>query len=109
MTPAICLAIIIHIEARGEPVAGQYAVADVVINRSIRREMSICDVAQERGQFAWQVIEPNETAKRIANDALSRPPQHSADMFYSGARPFWANSLNTVAKIGNHYFVDGRK
>ena len=49
----LCLALTIYHESRGEPVSGQYAVAEVVVNRSQERNLSICDVVYEKNQFSW--------------------------------------------------------
>lgn len=50
-----CLALTIYYEARGEPIEGQYAVADVVLNRVDDPDFpkSVCGVTYQDGQFHW--------------------------------------------------------
>ena len=51
-TALMCLALTIYYEARGEPTIGQYAVAEVVLNRAEKRDLSVCDVVYQPGQFS---------------------------------------------------------
>ena len=56
MSPEMrCLAGTVYFEARGEPLAGQLAVAQVVINRaeSDRFPASYCGVVYQRSQFSF--------------------------------------------------------
>ena len=48
-----CLAVAIHQESRGEPYRGRKAVADVIINRSLRSGESICKVIRKPFQFSF--------------------------------------------------------
>ncbi len=50
-----CLALNVYKEARGEPVAGQMAVALVTVNRAKESNYSkdICTIVFEKGQFEW--------------------------------------------------------
>jgi len=50
-----CLAGAVYFESRGEPLAGQLAVANVVINRAEDRRWptSYCDVVYQRSQFSF--------------------------------------------------------
>ena len=48
-----CLSVAIHQEARGEPYKGRKAVADVIINRSLRSGESICKVIRKPFQFSF--------------------------------------------------------
>lgn len=52
-TTLLCLALAVFTEARGEPIHGQEAVAHVVLNRAAIRDMEVCDVITEKGQFTW--------------------------------------------------------
>jgi spore germination cell wall hydrolase CwlJ-like protein len=49
-----CLASVIHHEARGEPIDGQVAVGDVVLNRVKSKHYpdSVCKVAFQKDQFS---------------------------------------------------------
>jgi N-acetylmuramoyl-L-alanine amidase len=50
-----CLAAAVYHEAKGEPLAGQLAVADVILNRmgSGRFPKSVCSVVKQPGQFSF--------------------------------------------------------
>lgn len=49
----LCLSLVIFFEARGEPIEGQKAVAQVVINRSIKNKTTICEEVYKHNQFSW--------------------------------------------------------
>lgn len=112
-----CLAGAIYYESKGEPLSGQLAVAEVVINRSKsgRFPGSICSVVTQPGQFSFvrggRVPEINEnrnyrTALAVARVALADAwdsPAPKALFFH--ARRVNANFNRTqVASIGNHIF-----
>lgn len=70
---AVCLAVAVYTEGRGEPIEGQYAIAEVVINRVAdpRYPDDACAVVYEPGQFdgprtAWRVDEPEAWALAVA-------------------------------------------
>ncbi len=113
-----CLAGAIYFESKGEPLAGQLAVANVVINRtqSGRFPRSICAVVTQPGQFSFvrggrvPSISPNNagyrTAMAVAQVAMDRhwiSPVANA-MFFHARRvsPGWR--LTRVAAIGGHVF-----
>jgi spore germination cell wall hydrolase CwlJ-like protein len=123
-----CLAMNVYYEARGEPEDGQYAVAEVTMNRlaSSRYPDSVCAVVYEKrwdvirgryvGAFSWTefyaVPEPGgeawDTARRIAEDVYHRraPPRVEGATFYHATyiRPSWARTQTRVARIGRHVF-----
>ena len=120
-----CLALNIFKEARGEPIAGQQAVALVTLNRVREKGLDgdICKTVFEPGQFAW-------TATDTANGVLlpgKRPDRRSDEWqqvyavaiesltmrdFTKGAtyfheiksRPSWVSSMQHVGRWGNHDF-----
>lgn len=47
------MALAIYMEAKGEPLRGKQAVAEVVNNRSVAWDKDICDVVFQKGQFSW--------------------------------------------------------
>jgi hypothetical protein len=49
---AVCVALVVWAEARGEALEGKIAVADLVINRLERHASSPCEVTREPSQFA---------------------------------------------------------
>lgn len=122
-----CLAENIYYEARGEPQAGQIAVADVTVNRTKAPEFpkNVCDVVKQKKehkcQFSWVCwrerppIDKNSQqwvqAQDIATTVLlfdNNPgimKEHSA-LFYHATyvRPVWAHKLKFLKKIGKHIF-----
>jgi spore germination cell wall hydrolase CwlJ-like protein len=53
MTAVMCLALNVYSEARGEPIDGQIAVAQVTMNRAEQVESEVCNTVFEKGQFSW--------------------------------------------------------
>ena len=51
-TAALCLALNVFHEARGEFIPGQYAVALVTLNRAEHDPAKVCDVVFKRHQFS---------------------------------------------------------
>jgi spore germination cell wall hydrolase CwlJ-like protein len=123
-----CLAENIYFEARGEPIQGQYAVAEVTMNRlsSPYFPDSICEVVHDTrwdparrrytAHFSWTGldidIEPSGLAWRKAmaiatavyDDAYV--PVVPEALFYhtTDIHPYWADSKQVIATIGNHIF-----
>ena len=123
-----CLAENIYFEARGEPLAGQYAVAEVTLNRTHAQNFphTICQVVHETrwdpgrrrhvADFSWVergALSPEDgpawrQALAVANatyDDLHAPIVPGA-LFYhaTNVRPGWARSRKPIATIGNHIF-----
>jgi spore germination cell wall hydrolase CwlJ-like protein len=96
-----CLARIIYSEARGEPLAGQLAVAHAVINRSHRSDRHICRV---KGVTA---LEPSDKLKPFFYN-LARLSLKSASTI--GTADSWNvkkiphDRGKKVKKIGAHIF-----
>lgn len=116
-----CLARNIYFEARGEPRAGQVAVAFVTKNRvnSGLWRNSICKVVYQPSQFSWTSrgnpgIHDHrswQAALDIAGDVLSNrethDPSFNAVFFHNHTvRPSWSSSKGKVRTvvIGNHAF-----
>lgn len=113
-----CLAGAIYFEAKGEPLSGQLAVADVIINRtkSGRFPGDVCGVVKQRGQFSFvrggsiPAVDTSRagyrTAIAVAKVALRAAWENPAsDALFFHARqvtPGWG--LTKVAAIGNHIF-----
>lgn len=112
-----CMAGAIYFEAKGEPLSGQLAVAEVILNRtkSGRFPKSICSVVTQPGQFSFvrgghlPAIAANDayrTAVAVARVALADAwDSPAADAMYFHARrvaPSWHRVQ--VAAIGNHVF-----
>ncbi|HEX4928132.1 MAG TPA: cell wall hydrolase [Burkholderiales bacterium] len=113
-----CLARNVYFEARGEPLAGQYAVAEVTMNRRgwgpFRK--SVCSVVYEPGAFSWTgrrnlpapAGEAWESAQRVA--AAVYRHQHTPTLrgarYYHATyvKPDWAKEKERIARIGRHIF-----
>ena len=115
-----CLAGAIYFEARGEPLAGQLAVAEVIINRAAsgRFPASYCGVVTQRSQFSFvkrgrmpsapTASETYQRAKAIAQIAHRNLWSSEAkDALYFHARyvsPAWSSRRPAAARISNHVF-----
>ena len=114
-----CLAASVYFESKTEPLEGQLAVAEVVINRATsggRFPPSICAVVFQKGQFSFvraggfPPINRNgvnwKTAVAIAQIAMEDlwDSRASKALFFHAARvrPGW-NKVR-VAQLGNHVF-----
>jgi spore germination cell wall hydrolase CwlJ-like protein len=114
----LCLAKNIYYEARGEPVRGKIAVAQVTLNRVIHRtqfQSNICGVVYAKDQFSWtreRLKEPRGEAwleaKILAKEVLDGAvhlPQFKALYFHNlTVKPQWRKTKELVARIGNHIF-----
>ncbi len=112
-----CLAGAIYFESKGEPLTGQLAVAEVIINRakSGRFPADVCAVVKQRGQFSFvrggQIPNINagtayRTAIAVAKVALAdawNSPAETALYFNTPDRRPAARAIK-VASIGNHVF-----
>ncbi len=112
-----CLATAVYFESKGEPLSGQLAVANVIINRTAsgRFPKSICGVVKQPGQFsfvrggAMPAIRSGtqyRTAMAIAQVAIDKQWANPApNALYFHARyvsPGW--NRPRVTTIGNHIF-----
>lgn len=114
-----CLAASVYFESKGEPLEGQLAVAEVVINRAEsggRFPPSICSVVFQKGQFSFvrgghfPPIKRNgafwKTAVAIAQIAMDDEwdSRASKALYFHATRvsPGW-NRVR-VAQLGNHVF-----
>ncbi len=110
-----CLAGAIYFESRGEPLAGQLGVAQVILNRanSGRFADSVCGVITQPGQFGFvrggRIPAVGDTAdwrravavaKVALKDAWDGAAEHA--LFFNTSRPTGARVK--VAAIGNHVF-----
>ena len=126
-----CLANAIYFEARSEPVRGQIAVAQVVLNRAFSGFYpdDVCGVVYQNAyrhlscQFTFacdgipDVVTEHEhweRAKRIAFETLRGKlylPEVSKSTHYhaSYVYPYWVRSMRKLTKIGLHTFYRPRK
>jgi spore germination cell wall hydrolase CwlJ-like protein len=125
-----CLANAVYFESRGEPVRGQIAVAQVVMNRvfSPFYPKTVCDVVYQNAnrhnacQFTFAcdgipdiVTEPEawERAKRIARDMLDGKlwmPEVAKSTHYHAfwVHPSWVGEMKKMYKLGVHTFYRPR-
>ena len=123
-----CLAKNVYHEARGEPIDGQYAVAEVTMNRVASKHYpnTVCevvyqanfDVIRKRNVSAFSWTELNLTAPvnrktwnrawRIAEEVFDNraQPRVEGALFYHARyiRPRWSRRKRHIAKIGRHIF-----
>ena len=115
-----CLAGAVYFESRGEELAGQLAVAQVIINRSEdgRWPASYCGVVHQRSQFsfvkngrmptiktgsaAWQRA---KAIARIAHDGMWESEVGKATYFHAKyVSPSWSKRKTRLAQIDTHVF-----
>jgi len=112
-----CLAIGVYYESKGEPLAGQLAVAEVILNRTTsgRFPTSVCSVIKQRGQFSFvrggQLPSPPANAHwrkalavaQVAQKDLWDSPVANALYFHARyVAPGWKRPR--VGTVGNHIF-----
>lgn len=114
-----CLAGAVYFESKGEPLEGQLAVAEVILNRveSPKFPDTICGVVKQRSQFsfvrggripsaptsssAWRKA---VAIAQIARNDLADSAVSTAMFFHADyVRPGW-RGLTRVASVGNHIF-----
>jgi len=124
-TALLCLSANIYFEARGEDIAGQIAVAEVVLNRvnSDDYPNDICSVVLQENsegcQFSWwcdgkpDIMENDfafQTARSIAELMLRDGDYitvigNNALLYHSlEVSPYWRNNYEFVNIVGNHVF-----
>lgn len=110
------LAQAVHGEARGEPYAGQVAVAAVILNRVDNPKFpnSIAGVIYQPGAFTavsdgQMFLEPNDSALKAAKDALNGWDPSGGAIYYfnpATATSKWIWSRPIITVIGSHYFCE---
>jgi spore germination cell wall hydrolase CwlJ-like protein len=125
-----CLALNVYYEARGEPLAGKYAVAEVTMNRVISHRFpeTVCEVVYEKrwdrlrkryvGAFSWtefnvvphpegeQWIQAREVAENVYFGR--QPPRLNGALHYHATyiKPSWSRGRQPIARIGGHVFYN---
>lgn len=113
-----CLAGAVYFESKGEPLEGQLAVAEVILNRasSGRFPSSVCGVVKQKSQFSFvrggripSIPRSSEAWRKavaiahIAKKDLADSDVGKAMFFHARyVSPRWR--LTRVASIGNHIF-----
>lgn len=116
-----CLASAVYFEARGEPIEGQLAVAEVVLNRASSGQYpeTICEVVTQPWQFSFvnatgRIPDANRSSEawrkavavaRIAERGASRLLPRDVLWYHADyVAPSWGRRLARNAKIGLHIF-----
>jgi spore germination cell wall hydrolase CwlJ-like protein len=123
-----CLARNVYYEARGESTAGQYAVAEVTMNRKAAPAYpkTVCEVVYQQnwdairgryvGAFSWTEFEALAPpagegwmrAQQIAHEVYygRRQPTLKGALHFHAAyiKPQWSKERERVARIGRHVF-----
>lgn len=120
-----CLAEALYFEARGETLKGQFAVAEVILNRvsSSSYPDSVCGVINQgtgkryQCQFTYtcdgrkEVIHEKKAYERVAKvakaaiEGVSDPLTSGATHYHTKAvRPSWSRVYKETARIGVHIF-----
>ena len=122
------LALAVFNEARSEPLAGQVAVAETILNRTVSEcyPSTVRSVVLQTNQFSWvqrggylkkasaEHIDPKSwrIAEKVAlttylrfllND--SKPLSKYTHFHTRNIRPAWVSKGTSVRRIGNHVFV----
>lgn len=117
-----CLAKAVYFEARSEPLEGQLAVAEVVLNRadSGRYPPDVCSVVTQPAQFSFirggkfpRVNESDAAWRRalaiadIAMKKLAKQVESNVLWYHATyVAPSWGRRLTRVATIGTHIFYN---
>ena len=126
-----CLSEALYFEARGEPVRGQFAVAEVILNRVVSREFpdDVCAVVNQgtgerfRCQFSYtcdglpEVVSDRRAwsrSEKIAALALTNGvPLNLTEgaMYYhtKAVSPYWADLFDMTTEIGAHRFYNSEE
>ena len=120
-----CLSEALYFEARGEPIEGQIAVAEVILNRvdSKRFPKSVCRVIDQttgkrhKCQFSYncdgllEVFPDKKAYERVSKiarlmlDGSSRDLTNGATFYHSRkVKPSWRSSFARTTNIGSHIF-----
>ncbi len=123
MTPAMCIAIALFFEARGEDTMAREAVAQVIINRveDKRWPNDACGVVFQRKQFSFTHdglhddptrfkmpadVKAWSEVQEIAADAVQGDVAEITSNHYHryDVSPGWAKRMAADGKVGVHYF-----
>lgn len=122
MLEILCLTVAIYYEARGEPIEGQAAVGQVILNRVQHPDFpdNVCDVVFEPNQFSFydgrELLPPmmeneialraTERASEVAIEVYEGYHTHITSTHFHAAyvRPFWVDHYTFDFRIGDHLF-----
>ena len=123
MLEILCLTVAIYYEARGEPIEGQAAVAQVILNRVQHPDFpdDACAVVFEPDQFSFvgdpsdlippmveneQALRATERAAKAALEVVEGYHTHITSTHYHAdyVEPYWADVYTLDFRVGNHIF-----
>jgi spore germination cell wall hydrolase CwlJ-like protein len=116
-----CLASAVYFESRGEPIEGQLAVANVVLNRAAsgRYPPDLCETITQHAQFSFvrhgQIPMADRASEawrkavaiaHIAEDKLAQAEVPASVLWYHATyvAPSWGKKLTRETQIGLHIF-----
>lgn len=112
----LCLSLAVYFEARGEPILGQQAVIQVVLNRAERNKTTPCIEVFKPKQFSWTSTHwkiPKSTNKewqqslQAVKQTLTKRQTNKLNAIYFKhiyIKRKIANNVKYEITIGNHAF-----
>ena len=120
----MCLALNVYFEARSDTMTGQYAVAEVVMNRVQHSKFpnDVCSVVKQSRndgtcQFSWYCDGKSDTPKEkrawlysqlVAHKVVHGYVKDNTDgsIYYHAnyVRPFWSKHYDHTVTLGSHIF-----
>jgi len=115
----LCLALNIYHEARDQPLAGQIAVAQVVVNRVHHEDYpsSVCSVIKQKHQFSWlwddisdkpyekeAWVLSQRVAKSVLDGRTIEIVEGATHYHATSVKPKWARRFYKVVQIDKHIF-----
>lgn len=116
MQAVTCVALNVYHEARGEPLAGQYAVALVTLNRATISREGVCREVYRPHQFSWTRGRRHawvhgaawQTARRVARETLAGAVvdmTRGATYYHAvTVHPYWRHHVTPTCRLGQHIF-----
>ena len=138
ITTLVCLATAIYFEARGEPMIGQIAVAQVVMNRvnDSRYPGDVCSVVKQGPTYTWAEHYPIrhrcqfsfycdgkpetptdkkawQVSLKVAREVLDRKFldfTHGATHYHATyVKPEWSETKHLTVRINDHVFYQWKE
>lgn len=104
----LCLALVVHREAGGEPEATQKAVTHVIRNRVKQENKPVCHVTRQKAQFSRSRHVPMATVRRVQSFWTAPDSTRGATHFHDpSVRPPWAKHMHRTARYGKLIFYKG--
>jgi spore germination cell wall hydrolase CwlJ-like protein len=100
LTELACMATAIYFEARGEPMVGQVAVAQVIMSRVYdeRYPDTICDVVKQGYYYSWDKTIPIRDKCQFSFWCDGKPENIEDEDAY-----FWATEVAQAVMVGTLY------